>query len=400
VKEKNSSINFNNSIDNFFLDKVTLKKNQKIIKSEYLKIKKKINIKNNIFHTFSENYKLNLDIKNISKFKKFVIVGMGGSALGAKSIYKFLEHKIKKKFLFLNNLDENKINEVNKEKQFYVFISKSGNTIETLVNINLLKFNINRSNSIIISEKKENSLNELSKKLNIKLIEHNKYVGGRYSVFSEVGMIPAYLMGLNIKKFKKNIRDIFFKKEKIKNLINISSKVANLYLDKKINSLIIFNYSPQLNSFAYWCQQLFAESLGKKGMGMLPIVSPAPQDHHSLLQLYLDGPKNKIFYILSSKSLYNLKIKKNYFKKNHNFLSNLNLEKIVESQRKAFIKVLKEKKIPFREFHVSNFSENILGELFSYFMLETALIGSAMKVNPFTQDAVEQVKIITKKNLT
>ena len=399
MKEKNSSINFNNSIDNFFLDKVTLKKNQKIIKSEYLKIKKKIDIKNNIFYTFSENYKLNLDIKNISKFKKFVIVGMGGSTLGAKSIYKFFEHKIKKKFLFLDNLDENKINEVNKEKQFYIFISKSGDTIETLININLLKFNINRSNSIIISERKENSLNELSKKLDIKLIEHNKYVGGRYSVFSEVGMIPAYLMGLNIKNFKKNIRDIFFKKEKIKNLINISSKVANLYLDKKINSLIIFNYSPQLNSFAYWCQQLFAESLGKKGMGMLPVISPAPQDHHSLLQLYLDGPKNKIFYILSSKSLYNLKIKKNYFKKNHNFLSNLNLEKIVDSQRKAFIKVLKEKKIPFREFHVSNFSENILGELFSYFMLETALIGSAMKVNPFTQDAVEQVKIITKKTL-
>ena len=400
MKKKNSNINHNNSIDDFFLNKVILEKNQKIIKSEYLKIKKKLDIKDNIFHTFSKNYELNLNIKNIRKFKKFVIVGMGGSTLGAKSIYSFLEHKIKKKFFFLDNLDENKINEVNKEKQFYIFISKSGNTIETLVNINLLKFNISRNNSIIISEKKENSLNELSKKLDIKLVEHNKYVGGRYSVFSEVAMVPAYLMGLNIKKFKTNILDIFFKKEKIKNLINISSKVANLYLEKKINSLIIFNYSPQLNNFAYWCQQLLAESLGKKGMGMLPVISPAPQDHHSLLQLYLDGPKNKIFYILSSKSLYNLKIKKNYFKKNHNFLSNLNLEKIVESQRKAFVEVLKEKKIPFREFHVSSFSENILGELFSYFMLETALIGSAMKINPFNQDAVEEVKIITKKNLT
>ncbi len=125
-----------------------------------------------------------------------------------------------------------------------------------------------------------------------------------------------------------------------------------------------------------------AESLGKNGKGILPVLSEAPKDHHSLLQLYLDGPKDKIFYIISAEDRLNKKI-----------------DKIVKAQKNAFIQVLKKKRIPFRIIHINNFSESTMGELFSYFILETVLIANLIKVNPFDQPAVEEIKIFTKKNL-
>ena len=162
---------------------------------------------------------------------------------------------------------------------------------------------------------------------------------------------------------------------------------------------MLLNYAPQLNDFLYWCQQLMAESLGKKGKGILPIVSPAPRDHHSLMQLYLDGPKDKLFYIFSLNTNKKMKINNNIFGKNFKFAENKVLSKVVGSQKKALIKVLKRKKIPYRELSINKINEEVLGELFSYFMLETALLGKLINVNPFDQSAVEEVKIATKQYL-
>ena len=142
-----------------------------------------------------------------------------------------------------------------------------------------------------------------------------------------------------------------------------------------------------------------AESLGKKGMGILPVVSPAPRDHHSLLQLYLDGPKDKLFCIFNLNLKKEMQINKNIFGKLFKFAENKKLSKVIESQRKALIKVLKKKKIPYREFKINEINEKIIGELFSYFMLETSLIGKLININPFNQPAVEEVKILTKQYL-
>jgi glucose-6-phosphate isomerase len=143
-----------------------------------------------------------------------------------------------------------------------------------------------------------------------------------------------------------------------------------------------------------------AESLGKKGKGILPVVSPAPRDHHSLLQLYLDGPKDKLFYIFSLGLNKKMKLNKNIFGKSFKFVENKELSKVVSSQRKALTKVLKNKKIPFREFKISKINEETLGELFSYFMLETAFTGKLIGIDPFDQPAVEEVKILTKRYLS
>ena len=380
-------------------DKIRL---NKIIKNIYNNLDRE----KNTFHILSKKFILNFNKTKFAKFKKYeiiIIIGMGGSILGANAIYSFLKNKINKKFIFLDNLDQLKIEktrkEINLKNVLFIIASKSGNTIETLINSNLLKNKINSKNAIIITEEKNNLLNSFAKNKKILHISHKNYIGGRYSVLSEVGMVPAYFMGLKIENFRKDLL-LFFKSKK--NLILIESvvKLSHIYNQTKISSIILLNYAPELNEFLYWCQQLMAESLGKEGKGMLPFVSPVPRDHHSLLQLYLDGPKDKIFYIFSLNLKKKMKINNNIFKKHFKFVENKELSKVIESQKKALIQVLKIKKIPFREFKINSINEEILGELFSYFMLETALIAKLIGINPFNQPAVEQVKVLTKKYLS
>ena len=149
----------------------------------------------------------------------------------------------------------------------------------------------------------------------------------------------------------------------------------------------------------FWIQQLISESLGKKGFGLLPVISECPKDHHSLLQLYLDGPRDKIFYIFSSKKNNKEKKIKNLFGKKLDYLNNKSMDRIITAQKEALIKTLKNKNIPFRKIEINSFSESSLGNIFSYFIFETILLGKLTKVNPFDQPSVEQVKLLTKKIL-
>ena len=402
---KNKKIIYKNTIHKKYLNSKVIKKLNNEFKENIKIIINNLDEVKNVFHSLSKKYKFNFKTKDINKFKKYktiVIIGMGGSILGSEAIYFFLKEKIKKNFLFLNDIDENKIRSLKKKnlsKLLFVIISKSGNTIETLSNFLALKIvKKNSKNIIIISEKNKNSLYSLSKKMNIKHIEHKDYIGGRYSVLSEVGIVPAHLMGLNINKLRQNIIS-HFKARRNKFLRDSTTKLANLFIKKKIRNIILFNYAPKLDKFLCWNQQLIAESLGKKGKGFLPIISKAPKDHHSLLQLYLDGPRDKIFYIFSVDDNSSTKINSKILDKEQNFLNNKSLNQIKIAQKNSFIKVLKKNKIPFREFKIRHANEQSLGELFSYFILETAIIGKLTGINPFDQPAVEQVKTITKKLL-
>ena len=406
MKKNKKNFQLENNIHKNYYKKNLYKKDKikvdKFIKDIYFSLDNK---KNN-FHTLSKKFILDFDKKNLKKYIKYktvILIGMGGSVLGAHAIYSFLNHKINKNFIFVDNLDQLKIEKIKKKVNLknclFIIISKSGNTIETLINSNLLKDKINSKNTIIITEQKKNLLNTFAKNRKILHINHKNYIGGRYSVLSVVGMIPAYFMDLKINSFKENLLT-FFETKKKQVLVESIVKLAHIYSLKKITSIIFLNYAPQLNQFLYWCQQLIAESLGKKGRGILPVVSPAPRDHHSLMQLYLDGPKDKLFYIFSINFKKKMKINNNIFGKSFSFLENKELSKVVQSQKDALIKVLKKKKIPYREFKINKINEKILGELFSYFMLETSLVGKFTNINPFNQPAVEEVKLLTKQFLT
>ena len=278
-------------------------------------------------------------------------------------------------------------------------IGKSGKTIETIVNLGaVFSKNLLKNKLIIITELTDNALMEIAKKYHAKVIEHKEFISGRYSVLSETGMFPSALMGLNLKKFK-NLKGLIKNKSFTSILIQ---NVASIYtfISKKINNSVILNYDSNLNDLGYWYQQLVAESLGKKGKGVNPILSFGPKDHHSLLQLYLDGPKDKFFTFFNSSQKENkFKISKNIIPENMRFLKNKNLKFIINAQCDAVKNIFKLKKIPYRQITFNKKNEEELGEIFTFFALETIPLSRLMNVNPFDQPAVEQVKIETKKIL-
>ena len=402
-------INKNFYIKNYIYSRHLNKKVEKKLNSKIQIILQKIDYhtkdSKNLLYQLNSNFKFNFkldDLKKFKKFKKIVIIGMGGSILGSEAIYNFLYHKIDKKVIFLNNINLKEVENLKKKKDYkktlFIVISKSGNTIETLSNLFYLDIlKKNSKNIIIITEKKDNILYNISKKFNLFFIEHKNYIGGRYSVLSEVGMLPAELMGLKINKFKQ-LNSLIKNKIFLNNLISNVSSILYFIKKKKFNSIII-NYDEKLENFLKWYQQLVAESLGKKSKGVLPIISNMPKDNHSVMQLYLDGFKNNFytfFYVKenASEKINNLKLFSKY-----KFLKNKNLDNIIYAQKRATEKVFNKKKIPFRSFEINNRDEEVLGELFSFFILETILLGKAMKLNPFDQPEVELIKKETKKIL-
>ena len=357
---------------------------------------------NNLFKSFllDSNYHFKFqEIKDFKKFQMVIVIGMGGSILGAKAIYSFLKHKIKKEFIFIDNLDEGALKNVKKKynlsKSLFLVVSKSGNTDETIINLSYFKSFLKKSNTIVVAENRNNFLHGFARNKEFNFIKHNPFIGGRYSVFSEVGMLPAYLMGLKPENFKKNLIKLINNRSFLSNSIRQISKL-NV---KKSKTLVFFNYIPELNDFLFWCQQLLAESLGKNKKGFIPVVSNAPKDHHSLLQLYLDGPKDKIFYVFSLKEPKSIKIDSNFFGNKMEYLNKKTYHDVKSSQKNAFIKILKEKKIPFREIIVKKFDEDTIGKLFFSFIFETIVLGKMIEVNPFDQPAVEKIKILTKNFL-
>lgn len=282
----------------------------------------------------------------------------------------------------------------------FIAVSKSGNTLETIVNLNLISKKISlKKKLIIITEVKDSALMSIAEKFEAEIVEHKNFIGGRYSVLSEVGMLPSLLMGLNINNFKN-----------LKMLINnnkfVSSLIKNVaciyYLNKKgYKNSVILNYHPSLNDLCFWYQQLVGESLGKKGKGINPNVSFGPKDHHSVLQLYLDGPKDKFFTFINfdEKQKNKYKLSGPLIPTDFNFLKNKNLNFIIKSQFNATINVFKTKNIPFRQIILKKNNEEQLGIFFTFFVLETLLIAKLIKVNPFDQPDVEQIKLETKKIL-
>ena len=382
-------------------------KNKNILFKNFKPDKKNINTKkiltellkedNKIFQSLSNNYSDSYTKKSLSKYKNFKnirIIGMGGSSLGTRAIYSFLKHKIKKKLIFFDNLETNKIKD--KKKHLNLIVSKSGNTLETIVNSNIYinKFDQN----IFITENKKNYLHVLANKLKSEIVHHNNYIGGRYSVLSEVGMLPADLMGLKPDHFRQ-FNLLIKNKRFLNNLIQNVTATIFFLKNKKINSIIL-NYDEKAQNLFNWYQQLIAESLGKKGKGLLPVISSLPKDNHSVMQLYLDGFKNNFFTFFYTHENKSLKIKNSKILSSQKYLKNRNLSEVIYAQKKATENVFSKKNIPFRSFEIKKRDEKTLGELFCFFILETILIGKSLNLNPYDQPAVELIKLETKRILT
>ena len=371
---------------NFKKEKVNQKKINKLKNINWLQ-------KFPLLSSYCDNYKYSYSrkyVKNLRKYKIFRIIGMGGSVLGTRAIYDFLRDKVKKKFVFLDNL---KPKVVNKESAVNLIITKSGETLETISNFYILNKKKQKKN-IFITEHKESYATRLAQNIKADLIEHKNYIGGRYSVLSEVGMLPAELMGLNERKFKQ-FNKLINNKNFLHSLIINVDVILNLIKKGKFHSIII-NYDENSDNLFRWYQQLISESLGKKSKGLLPLISSMPKDNHSLLQYYLDGSK-KNFYTFFNVDNYNTEVLPNNILKSKFYLRNKKLSYILKAQSDASQNIFRKKKLPDRSFRILKRNEETIGTLFTFFVLETILIGKALKVNPFDQPSVELIKRETKK---
>ena len=222
------NISFENFKQNYSLSKKRIELDLKKINNEII---------NSLKPTYKYSYSKKLLKKYEKKFSILRLIGMGGSILGTKAIFSFLKDKIKKKIIFFDNLSSNF--KVNQEKKILnIIVSKSGNTLETISNVNnLVKKN---QKKIFIIEKNRSYLRNLATKMKADIVDHNNFIGGRYSVLSEVGMLPACLMGLNEKKFKQ-FNNLIKNKKFVNSLILNVSNILFFVKRKKFNSIII-NY--------------------------------------------------------------------------------------------------------------------------------------------------------------
>ena len=358
------------------------------------------NKENFFLDTLSDNYQKNIHLKKLilkNKLNKnILIIGMGGSVLGSKMISSFFG--LDKNYFFLDNLNKELINDLIKKDltKFSIFvISKSGTTLETLSNCNIILDNFKKKkkdiskNFIIISER-NNELFNFAKKNDLNFFEHNINLSGRYSVLSETGLL---MFNLDYKKIIHGI-NLVLKKDLKDFLIKNTASLLALVKGPKIDTHVSLIYSKELLNYGYWHQQLLAESIGKNGRDFTPIISECPKDHHSIMQLYLDGKKNKFFTFIKMINNKNDNSIKDYF--NQGLKTGSTVNKIIDAQFNATINVFKKKLIPFRVILVdANKPTESLISLLTYSMLETAILCKALNVNPFNQPAVQLIKTET-----
>ncbi len=397
-----------------------LEKN-KIKDEKYTYAKEKIFecLKNKSFGFVEELYKQNFKeisklAQRLKKFDNVLFLGTGGSSLGGKTlvslIINHLYNKTKPKVFFLENVDPSSImgllKNINLKKTACVVTSKSGETIETISQFFFIsncykKKKISIKNKIfVITEDKKSTLKSIQEEEKLLFSPHPNSIGGRYSVFSIVGLLPAKVVNFNIKSFCDGAKYFLKDLASSKNFDYYFLPIFNLIKlnEKGINMSIMMPYYDSLNSLSLWYRQLWAESIGKNGKGITPINSLGTVDQHSQLQLYLDGPRDKFFTIIGKKKEEkNMKMDCRYAKsKIFDSLHNKSLETLLNAEMNATIQTMKNKKLPMRVLTLDSLSENFMGSLMMFFFLETIFSCFLLDLNPFDQPAVEEGKKLTK----
>ncbi len=379
-------------------------------------------IKNKSFGFIEDLYSKNYNeiFSTVNKLKKFdnvIFLGTGGSSLGGKTLVSlvtnFFLNISKPKIYFIENVDSSSIlgllKNINLDRTACVVISKSGETIETISQFFLIlnqfekkKISIKKK-FFVITEDKESSLKDIQEEKKLYFLNHPDSIGGRFSVFSVVGLLPASLVNFNIKKFCSGAKDFLSEIEHGKKFDYFFLPIFNLIklYEKGVNMSIIMPYSDSLQNLSFWYRQLWAESIGKDGKGITPINSLGTVDQHSQLQLYLDGPRDKFFTIIGErKRKKGAKIDCRYSKnKTYTNLHKKSLDTLLEAEMMATIQTIKNKNLPIRVLILKSLNEKQMGSLMMFFFIETIFSCFLLDLNPFDQPAVEEGKKLTKELL-
>jgi glucose-6-phosphate isomerase len=389
------------NIDLEFVDDFLLKR------AEILRNSLKNNEISAISTIFDEENVKNIEkiAQNIKKYQKVLVLGVGGSSLGGKTLVS-LENQ--EKLRFLESIDtktlSDEIAQIDFDNTFFLIISKSGQTIETvcqtLVILDKIGDKIKPENFLFVTENKDSLISEIAKKIGAKIFFHPFEIGGRFSCFSVVGLLPAFICNVDVEKIldgAKKTLNSFLQSDK-NFVIDACKEQIRLYDEGYVNN-VVMPYIDRLKNFTDWYRQLWAESLGKNNFGSTPINSMGTVDQHSQLQLYLDGPKNKFFTFFTLKNH-----KDDFLVKDlagcKTLFGGKKLSEIVGVEQKTTIEILAQKELPIRVFEIENFDEEVLGALMMQMFLEVILIADCKNLNPFDQPAVELRKELAREMLS
>ena len=343
--------------------------------------------------------------------KQFIIFGTGGSNLGARALINILPEKSDNKIYFHDNIDpiffEKSLSNIDFTSTGFIIISKSGKTPETLSQLgaivqlatdrnSLLTF---YSNCLIITQFKASPLFNIAKKNNCLLLEHKEDIGGRYSIFSNVGMVPAIIAGLDAKEIHRGARKVIENDNK-DNLYKLG-QLFKFQQEKNLTSSVITTYSDALKYFGKWYLQLWAESIGKDKKGITAIHSIGTTDQHSQFQLYLDGPKDKFFtFITTNHSNKGFIINKDIMNEEKvDYLVNKKMGDLMQAEQQSALDIFSQNNIKFREIHIPIIDTYSIGSLMAVSIIETVASCVYFEVNPFDQPAVDKGKILTMQYL-
>ena len=347
--------------------------------------------------------------------KKYIyIIGIGGSILGTKAIYTFLRatNNFDKKLFFLDTIDPLRINYLlslgDLSNSQFIVISKSGDTIEPISILKYVdsKISIFKDNCTVIAGKKTR-LCQFAKENNIKTFIIPDNVGGRFSVFSSVGLLPLSIIGVNVKSLLAGcimVHESFFSKGDYYELI---INKARFLVENKSRFVmnIIFSYSSVFKDFNKWFVQLWAESLGKKNIndtrqGLTPVSLLGPDDQHSFLQLIMDGVRDKtvtFFKIDNLKDSSIIPSDKKFSLFESDNINGMSFNELINFQADStYEAILLEKDIPCDKITVDIIDEENIAKLMYRFFLLTSCVGSFLQINTYNQPGVEIGKKILK----
>lgn len=380
-------------------------------------------LKSNALETFKKNYaqgalpflslvnqnedieSFNLVRSQFENFEDILILGTGGSSLGGKTFYS-LATQDKPRLLFLDNIDPYSFSrlfqKINFKKTGVLAISKSGSTVETLLQLLTCLEHYEKHETpkhfITITEPTNNPLRQIAESEGWLCLNHPKNVGGRYSCFSLVGLLPAYLAGLNPQAIRKGAQEVLRHHLTTESPPALEGAAMAVYLEQyhQKNLSVMLPYADQLDPFCLWYRQLWAESLGKNGKGTTPIRALGTVDQHSQLQLYLDGPKDKFFTLLTPK----------WEGQGDPICSHLipelkgkSMGDLFAAEQKATYETLIRHSCPTRLISFDRIDESTLGALMMHFMIETILTSYLIGVDAFDQPAVEEGKRLAREYL-
>ncbi len=319
---------------------------------------------------------------NRDKYEKIVVLGIGGSALGARMIADYFDNE---KLLVLDTLDPHAVEKILKSiplaKTLWIVVSKSGTTLETMTLRDMLKPGIPQGNWVIISEK-DSELWKWSQEINCPAFEMPKSVGGRFSVLTTIGMIPAALAGLPVEKIISGAKKMSQHSLSENVDENYAWQLASVIETFGREKIVHWAYCSALKTFGDWWTQLVAESLGKNDTGVTPIAAIGPTDQHSLLQLVTEGDDNFFNIFVRDASI-----------------ERSPLGKIMNVELRATAQSLSELGRPSCILDIKNRNASTLGQLIILWEMTTAFLGELRGINAFNQPGVDRGKALTQEFL-